>query len=84
MEDARYTDKDEANAKEAAEVLNKYAGAMTKFMQPHGIATAFLSVAVAYAVKHLPAPEAAQWLRGIADEVEERHGDCLQDNWPIH
>jgi len=84
MEDPRYGDADEMNAKEAADKLAGYAASMTQFMQPHGIATAFLSVAVAYAVKHLPAPEAAQWLRGIADEVEERHGDCLQDNWPIH
>lgn len=83
MEGAKYTDQDQFNARGAAVKLGEYAATMSGFMSAHAVATAFMSVAVSYACKHLSPMQAAEWLQGIADEVAA-HGAAVQDKGRAH
>lgn len=79
MTDQSYTAEDQRNAMEASLKLGEFALSMATFMSPHAVATAFMSVAVSYACKHLPPHGAAKWLCGIANEIHE-HATHSQNN----
>ena len=78
-----YTPEDQKSAREAAVKLGEYALTMAQFMSPHAVATAFTSVGVSWACKHLSPMQAAEWLQGIADEVAA-HGAAVQDKGFTH
>ena len=83
MEDQRYNPEDQKNAREAAVKLGEYALTMAQFMSPHAVATAFTSVGVSWACKHLPPHAAAEWLQGVADEIHS-HAIAVQDKGQHH
>lgn len=78
-----YTPEDQKNAREAAVKLGEFAATMSGFMSAHAVATAFMSVAVSWACKHLSPMQAAEWLRGVSNEVAA-HGAAVQDKGQHH
>lgn len=65
---------DDEQHQQVWEKLRAMSDTMRAFMVPHAIATAFLGVAVDAAGRYMTRKQLAEWLRGIADELEQPQG----------